>query len=260
MGILGKLFNGHTEKVEEQSVNMETPKVNLEKSKINLEKTLINLSKEANFDMSGHRARVAVVLDYSGSMSHLFSNNRQVPNTSVIQETITRLMPIALRFDDNGEMEFWLFSDGYARMDAISMDNYSTYVDRVIRGNRKISMSGTEYGPVLKDVLNKYFIEDCGQSDDPVFVIFITDGDNSRHDKKVTNNIIIESAKSNIFIQFLGIGHSDFEYLEKLDDLPGRVCDNTGFEKVADLTKYDDEYVYSKLIRQYIDWLKHKPK
>lgn len=52
-------------------------------------------------------------MDYSGSMSNLFRNGS-------VQETVSRLLPIALRFDDNGELESWLFSNGSERLAAVT--------------------------------------------------------------------------------------------------------------------------------------------
>lgn len=50
-----------------------------------------------------------------------------------VQETISRLLPIALRFDDNGELESWLFSNGAERLKAANADNYSSYVKNVMK-------------------------------------------------------------------------------------------------------------------------------
>ena len=85
-------------------------------------------------------------------------------------------------------------------------------------------------------------------------MIFITDGENS--DQLKTNNAIVDSANYNIFIQFVGIGNERFRYLQQLDDLEGRRCDNTGFIKVSDFDNMDDETLYNNLLEQYIDWLK----
>ena len=90
-------------------------------------------------------------------------------------------------------------------------------------------------------------------SSDPAFVIFITDGAN--FDERETDKAIRESSEENIFIQFVGIGNSSFKYLEKLDDLDGRRCDNTGFIKVKDFEKLSDEEVYKQLLSQYPEWI-----
>ena len=54
----------------------------------------------------------------------------------------------------------------------------------------------------------------------------------------------------------MGVGRSDFSYLERLDDLTGRYVDNADFFSVSSLTQYNDDELYSKLINEYPNWLK----
>lgn len=225
-----------------------TAGISLKKSVISLDKSLISLEKKSGFNFDGHRAKVAVVMDYSGSMSDLY-------RSGAVQDVLTRLMPLALRFDDNGELDVWIFDDRYHRLESMTLDNFETYVRSEIM-DKGYRMGCTSYAPVLEDVLHKYFVEDVSSSDIPTFVIFITDGAND--DKRATDNIIKESSYKNIFIQFVGIGRSSFEYLEKLDDLTGRPIDNTGFIKVSDMASVSDEGLYEMLLDQYPDWLKNK--
>ena len=84
-------------------------------------------------------------------------------------------------------------------------------------------------------------------------MIFITDGENS--DESATDQIIRELSNYNMFVQFIGIGNEDFNYLKKLDNLSGRNSDNTGFIKVSDMNKLTDEQLYTEILRQYKDWL-----
>lgn len=60
----------------------------------------ICLEKEPLIDLT---ARIAVILDISGSMSRLIESG-------AVQTTLERLLPIAMQFDDNREMEFWTFN------------------------------------------------------------------------------------------------------------------------------------------------------
>ncbi len=222
--------------------------INLKKSVISLDKSLISLEKKSGLDFSNHRAKVAVVMDYSGSMSSLY-------RSGAVQDVLTRLMPLALRFDDNGELDVWLFHNHYHRVESMNLDNFESYVKEEIM-NKGYRMGATSYAPVLEDVLRKYFVEDAATSNIPTFVVFITDGAND--DKRATNEIIKESSHKNIFIQFVGIGNDRFEYLERLDDLTGRPVDNTGFIKVADMARLGDEQLFDLLLDQYPDWLKNK--
>lgn len=220
--------------------------INMSKHTKNLETVLIDMSKPGKINMTKHNAQVALVEDYSGSMNGLFKNG-------AVQRVVTRLLPIALKFDDNGELESWLFSNGSEKLTSVTADNYKDYVKEVmLRANMR--MGGTEYAPVLRDVVKFYKNR---VSTMPAFIIFITDGDN--WDEHETDAIVRELSNYNIFVQFVGIGtDSNFNYLRKLDNLSGRKHDNTGFIAVADMDKLTDEQLYTELLRQYNDWLNNK--
>lgn len=255
MGFLKNLFKPKAEKAIdnykpiEDSGTTTSPapvKIDMSKHEENLDKVLINMSKDKKIDMSKHVARVAMVLDYSGSMDYDYSSGR-------VQETIDRLLPISLKFDDNGELESWIFSDNKKRLKAVTINNYEKYVKNVI-DRSGMRMGGTYYAPVLEEVVHYY--KDVEPSYIPAFIIFITDGDNFDHDE--TNRIVRELSNYNIFVQFVGIGGNDFSYLESLDDLKGRKHDNTGFIAVEDMNRMNDQELYTELLRQYVAWLNGK--
>lgn len=257
MGFLSKLFgskdddsaNTFASHVAEGTPVSSAPKtvvIDMSKSKENLNKVLIDMSKGAKIDMTKHTARVALAMDYSGSMSNLYDNGS-------VQDVITRLLPIALRFDDNGELESWLFSNDQERLKAVTESNYETYVKKVMR-KAKMDMGGTNYAPVLRNMITYY--KDIEPSEIPAFIIFITDGEN--WDTEATNGIIRELSKYNMFVQFIGIGNEKFRYLRELDNLEGRIHDNTGFTAVKDMNKMTDEELYTEILRQYKDWLNDK--
>lgn len=251
MGFFEKIF-GKKEDTEEVAVDTATESVEeadtftIDMSKEHLNNVLIDMSKGSKIDMTKHVARVALVMDYSGSMDELFDNGS-------VQKTVSRLLPIALRFDDNGELESWLFSDDCEQLKSVTEKNYLNYVKKVMKKSG-MYMGGTEYAPVLNEVVTYY--KDVYPSDVPAFVIFITDGDNG--DPYETDKIIRELSKYNIFVQFIGIGRRRFNYLKKLDDLDGRDADNTGFTAVEDMDKMTDEELYTEILRQYKDWLNNK--
>ncbi len=254
MGIFDKLFgNKKTASVDFTSTpkvatTSTTPmKIDMSKHAENLETVLIDMSKTGKTNMANHTARVALAMDYSGSMSGMFSSG-------AVQDVITRLLPIALKFDDNGELESWLFSEGYERLKPVTIDNYENYVKKVML-NARMHMGGTNYSPALKNIVKYY--KDKHPSNVPAFIIFITDGDN--WDEKETNEVVRELSNYNMFVQCVGIGNgSSFTYLKKLDNLSGRKHDNTGFIAVKDMNKMDDQELYNEMLRQYNDWLNKK--
>lgn len=252
MGLFDKLFGrkeDSTVAVQSETVTNNNSTMNvidMSKSAESLNKVLIDMSKTSKVDMSKHTARVALAMDYSGSMSNLFRNGD-------VQDVVTRLLPIALKFDDNGELESWLFSNGKERLKPVTINNYHDYVRKVML-NANMSMGGTNYAPVLKDMVKYY--KNIKPSTIPSFIIFITDGDNWDTDE--TNQIVRELSNYNIFVQFVGIGNESFSYLKSLDNLSGRKHDNTGFTKVSDMNRMTDEELYTELLRQYKDWLNGK--
>ena len=249
-------------------ISLEKDKVNLEKHVVNFSKTVINLSKEADVDMSNMLAKVVVVLDYSWSMETLYKTN-------VVQKALNRLVPLGLTFDDNGEIDVYLFQNSYRRMPAMAIDNYEDYVKHIIN-NADYNMGGTDYAPVLNAIINGgmhkvvetkhgFFgikkkiineVSDKGIVDDscPTFILFITDGENG--DKPETNEIIQESSEKNVFIQFIGIGDEDFQYLKSLDNMKGRKRDNTGFSQMESLQNVSDNELYRNILEQFSKWLK----
>lgn len=250
MGLLSKIFGGNSNSSKSvadiTSATPTTGKIDMSKSSENLDKVLINMSKDKKIDMTKHTARVALAMDYSGSMGRMF-------RSGAVQDVVTRLLPIALRFDDNGELESWLFSDDHERLDAVTTKNYKNYVQKEML-NSCMYMGGTSYAPVLKDIVKHY--KDIEPSTIPAFVIFITDGEN--FDTKETDRIVKELSNYNMFVQFIGIGDEDFKYLKSLDDMKGRKHDNTGFTAVKDMSRMTDEELYTEILRQYKDWLANK--
>lgn len=129
MGFLDKAFGKSGNPVNEDKRQV----IDINESKEKLNNVLVNLSKKSKVDLTKHAARVALAMDYSLSMDNLFSNGS-------VQKTISRLLPIALKFDDNGELESWLFSNGTERLNAVSEDNYKDYVNKIMK------KSSYEYG------------------------------------------------------------------------------------------------------------------
>lgn len=237
--------NNKNKTVELEPIN-EVVKLNLSKDE---SLNLLNLRKETldevcnNIpDFNNLRAKVALVLDFSGSMSRMFEDG-------TVQSLIEKIIPIALKFDDNGELDFWIFDDSYKRLAPITIDNFYGLAKRV---KDKYRMGCTSYSPVMGDIIRKYTIEE--PTNLPTYVVFITDGDNA--DKELTTKFIVNNCIKPIFWQCVGIGSGSMKYLEKIDDLPSREIDNVDFFKVEDPNKVTDESLYAKLFDEYPGWLK----
>lgn len=220
-----------------------------EQSKVRLEKRTKEVSEIVKINLTKHnlspntKARVAFVIDISGSMTTAYKKG-------YVQEIVEKIFPIAINFDDNAEMDVWIFEDGFRRMPAMNKDNYYGYVQREIL-DKNCRFGGTSYAPVLNDIA-KYYLEEHPEPS-PVYVIFITDGDN--FDKTETTKVVKELSNYPIFLQFVGVGGAGFNYLEQLDDMGGRYVDNADFFE-ADFNDFSTENnLYQKLLQEYPDWL-----
>ncbi|MGH4122094.1 MAG: VWA domain-containing protein [Clostridium sp.] len=220
--------------------------VNLSKeqtiSKVNLSKNTLKVCLEKK-KLTGEKARVAFIIDTSGSMTNYFRTGRA-------QSIIERILPLALEFDDNGELDMFQFSNKVGKLMPVTLNGIYKYVDTQVMPY--FFGKATYYEPPLKAVYDKYVVSDPSK-DYPTYVIFLTDGDNFDH--KQTENIIKKLSHENIFIQFIGIGNEKFKFLKKLDTLSGRFIDNANFFSVDDIDKISDEELYKQLMNEYPEWL-----
>lgn len=216
------------------------------------EKLTLSLTKKK---ISSIRAQVGTVFDRSGSMDHLYSNN-------TMQEYANRLVPLGIRFDDNGSIDNWAFHTKSFKTDNINLTTVETFVRKNIL---PISTGGTSYAPVLNDIFNHYFGNNFTQEkqagffktlftrkdsgsypqtpiQDPVYLIFQTDGEND--DQNETDKLLAKIEKQGMYIQFVGIGSTNFNFLKKMADK----YSNVGFFSINNLTNTSDETLYDLLI------------
>jgi hypothetical protein len=213
---------------------------------VDLRKRIIDLSKKAVFAANKHgveglRAQVVLVLDISKSMNRLYKSG-------VVQRVIERILGLALHFDDDGDIDLFLFGTKAYPLPAVTLDGIDGYVERAILPRYKI-IEATNYAPPLKLIQEKY----QGEQADPVFVIFLTDGGNA--DRRESAEIIRSLSAEPIFVQFVGIGAEDFPFLKKLDELQGRFLDNAGFMHVNDVDTIKDAELYDRLLNEFPAWL-----
>jgi len=230
----------------EEEIQTTTHKVNL--SKINLLKNKVSIVLEKK-KVPQIKAKVALVLDISGSMSRLYKNG-------TVQNVLDRIAAMAASFDDDGLLDMWIFDDKFTRLPAVSEKNYENYIDREILDPKNGKTRGRIFGandepPVMRDVINFYMEEQS--SSEPVYVVFISDG--GVHKNGEIKEIITKASSLPIFWQFVGIGRSNYGILVKLDALEGRIIDNANFFSLDDIESISDEDLYSRLLNEFPEWL-----
>lgn len=218
--------------------------------KLVLEKAphLIDLTKKVTVVLEKKQlekviARVVVVLDKSGSMNHQYKNGD-------VQSAMDKLLPIALMFDDDGELDTWAFAERAAHLSEISLDNINGYLNKERGGWRRWDIGGINNEPcVMQEIIDIY-----SDSKLPVYIIFISDG--GIYKKGPIKNLIMKSSGYPIFWQFVGIGGSNYGILEQLDEMEGRIVDNANFFSIDNINSLSDEKLYEKLLNEFPIWLK----
>ncbi|WP_419534571.1 VWA domain-containing protein [Endozoicomonas sp.] len=165
-----------------------------------------------------------------------------------MQKVIERILALAFNFDGDGEIDIILFGTNAYQLPPVSINNLDGYVKDVVLKKYKI-IEATKYATALNLIHEKY----QNNKADPVFVIFITDGNNS--DKTETTELVRKLSKEAFFLQFVGIGVENFPYLRKLDELKGRLVDNAGFMHINYITNIPDEELYSQLLNEFPEWI-----
>jgi len=206
------------------------------------------LKKSANIVLEKKKlqhvtARVGLVLDISGSMRSLYKNG-------TVQKVVERVLAVASQFDDDGSLDIWVYDNEFSRLKSVTENDFENYVNTYILDNPLIHKFGrNDEPPVMEDVIQKYTEE--AKSKDPAFIVFINDGGC----KKTIKKPIISSSDKPIFWQFIGIGNSNFEVLEKLDTMEGRFVDNANFFHIENIEKITDNELYDRLLNEFPQWL-----
>ncbi|MFD0331233.1 VWA domain-containing protein [Streptacidiphilus monticola] len=252
---------------------------------------LLDLTKKAAISLekhglSEHTARVALCLDISGSMHTLYRSGK-------VQALVERVLALGLRFDDNGEVDVFLFGTGGHEAGSVGAGSYQGWTQSMLQRNRL--EPGTNYAAAMQLIRRHYFGSDGPRhqpfaDQQPVYVMFVTDGHTTS--EQPTRQQVLSSSYEPLFWQFMGIGKSSrsvdapqaqqpaadagkggrfgrrfraaaanwgdgtFRFLEELDDLPGRFLDNADFFAVQDPANLSDEQLYDLMTAEYPNWLK----
>lgn len=229
----------------QEPVAEEPVKVSLEK-KMEKAPELVSLVKPLVFELKKKNlettvARVGLVLDISGSMVPRFKNG-------TVQSIVNKTLPLAVQFDDDGELDFWFYGTTARKMDSVNLKNYTTAVPEDWK-HLMLDLGGRNNEPIVMRMV----VDEYKDNKIPAYVLFITDG--GVNQKKEIQNIITEASHLPIFWQFVGVGGKNYGILEKLDTMTGRYVDNAGFFALDDFKKVSNEELYARLLEEFPSWL-----
>jgi hypothetical protein len=192
--------------------------------------------------------------------------------TGKVQQLVERVLALALRFDDDGEVDVFLFGLEGHMAGTVNLANVNGFVNALLQQFRL--EGATYYAEAMRLVRQHYFGNSGFQTTPrmdslPVYCMFVTDGQSS--DEGHTRDQIQSSSYEPLFWQFMGIGlsnkaagrrrgafgkASDFRFLEQLDDLPGRLIDNASFFSIEDPAQISDTEVFELMMEEYPGWLR----
>ena len=241
---------------------------------------LVSLAKKAEVslkkaNLTSHRAKVALCLDISGSMSGLYRSGK-------IQRLAEKVLALGTRFDDDGAIDIFLFGEKAHNVGEMNLENFRDFLPALLK--RHPLEAGTCYGKAIRLIRQHYFPEGRGErqtapvkSEQPVYVLFLTDGQTS--DERISEEQLRWGAYEPIFWQFIGIGKSnkdvkktgiagffsklaasDFSFLERLDTMDGRYVDNANFFSLEDPEQVSDESLFDLLMGEYPSWVQEAPR
>jgi Uncharacterized proteins involved in stress response, homologs of TerZ and putative cAMP-binding protein CABP1 len=237
------------------------PKVDLVKQKIvdlakrdpklaeSAERARVSLEKRGQ---SGLRAKVALVLDISMSMDSLY-------RSGAMDDLVRKALGVGFQADDDGDIDVFLFGAKPHVFGPVNEHNYKTFTKDM---RRKYPLeANTLYGESIHQVRDFYRGRTEGL---PVYVLFVTDGD--ANDKSYSERSIIDASREPLFWQFVAIDRNTrglsktvprgFDFLAKLDAMPGRFIDNAGFFSVRDPSGIPDDDLYESMFSEFPDWLR----
>ncbi len=228
---------------------------------------LLSLAKTASVavdvsGLKGQTAKVAVALDYSGSMRGAYKSGS-------MQRLVEKVLALATQFDDDGDIDFFVFDAKAAYLGEIGLKDFAGSVDRLTQGRR---MGTTNYADTFLTVRDHFGFAppappkkgffgfrkaqpaQTGPADVPVYVLFLTDG--GPDSKPAAVKALTEVSTAPIFWKFLSIGKESMAFLEKLDTLQERFIDNANYHALGDVDSISDADLFEKMLDEFPDWLR----
>jgi len=237
----------------------------------------------ARHALRDHRAKVALIMDWSGSMRDLYASGD-------IQALVNRFAALAHRFDDDGQIDLFAYhsSGGYiGQFGALDCAEGSISMEQRIR-EAMGGLGGTDYAAGVKAFRKQAFRSDASRSHPlkqelPWYVGFITDGQNGGSVRDCIAQFQSLSYEP-VFLQCIALGADydsregaknggalsrffgtrnengvppEFEFLARLDsNVPGRFVDNANFFATSYPKALSDQEFFDRMMGEYPAWLR----
>lgn len=231
------------------------------RKRIDLRKQQVSVVLEKK-GLTGVRARLAMVLDASGSMTALYKRG-------TVAGVVERMAPVAAQLSSDQSLEAWIFATEFLHLPPLRIPELPQWTQSNVRmspmpvfalGRRRRELMArdpharlgvqNEEPKVIRDILDWYHAQPPG---DPLLILFFSDGGVHRNNEIAS--LLRKASEHAIFWQFVGIGRSNYGVLEQFDTMGGRVVDNAGFFSVDDIDQISDSELYDRILNEFPQWL-----
>lgn len=203
---------------------------------------IINLSKEETLEKINLRketlekiiltkkpleklvARILLCVDMSGSMEQDFRQGK-------VQQIIERIIPLAMKFDDDGQLEIVLFDHQAKYLNSVGLDNIYNFVNKELMP--QVTFGGTDFNPFISGISNKIIYD------------YI---ENDKDNKEIVINEPIQ--EENVNVSFIKRIISFFTKKRSLSNLTAEENKEKSNEEVFDTSAINNKYYnYKTLVK-----------
>ena len=206
----------------------------------NLKKVLPSLN------LAQCRARIVLVIEASQQTAQYFSNGS-------MQNLITKVLPLAMQFSDNAQLEYWLYGSRPKKMFPIGERNYASAIPNDWGSLMWSLGENKSETTAMTEVLSS-----CQPFNMPSYILFITSGNIPLNSQ--IEQMVVSSSQFPVFWQFLGMGNSRYGVFENITNLPGSTVCNAKFAAISGFSQNSTPELYKFLLSDFSKWRKEATK
>lgn len=204
------------------------------------------------YQLNNRHFKLVFVLEATHSMTYQFISSN-------VQIILSRVILAADYFDQEKSMDLWAFAEKCKQYSSVTLENQATYIkDLQTKKNKSLFSSAfsvlPDLGirnnevPVMKELLDTY-----KHSDEPVMIVFVTDGHIERIDD--IRQILTQSTTTNIFWKFIGLCGSDYGIIQELNNRTDPFIDNTHLFRIDSFGRVSNNNFYENFFIGINYWL-----
>jgi hypothetical protein len=218
---------------------------------VSLVKNVGVILDKKGLDPTRFKAGVIGTFDHSGSTE--MGRNRLYTG-GTMQEVADICFAAGLTFDDDGEVPMSLFANEVSSLGDMNLGNCKGFMGQ----HSRFHMGATDYMSALRWIVETagFGHVDLGRpssgkrglfhkgggdaltakatAEYPTYALFVTDGEPNQGTEPAIVAYLTAMSQLPIFVQFVGVGEHNFQFLQELDDLDGRLVDNADFFDAKD--------------------------